>query len=514
MRRFVMIFATLLLVAPAFAQEVVELPQPESNKIIVRLQFRAGSICDPQGMEGLTYLTAQWVADGGTTELTKSEIDDYIYPMAAGYGVSVDKEAVNFTFQFPTDFTAEFYPILRELMLNPRFDENDFNRVKSRQLNYVTRSVKNSSDEDYSKMVLEHFLFEGKNYSHMVQGNEAGVNAITPEAAKALWEQYFTKDNVRIGIAGNYNEAFKNQLVEDLQQLPGLEGELPTGEKAEMPSGIEVKIVSKPGAFGSAIYMGYPLEIDRSSDDFAALMVANSWLGEHRKSYGKLYQKIREIRSMNYGDYSYIEWYPAGSSNQLPLSGYPRNANYASLWIRPVQLASGLREQYEELSDTEVGHAMFAIRMALRTKQMMIENGLSEEDFEQTRKFLRSYINLYVKSPMQRLGYLMDSRFYGHTDWINEVDAQLAELTVEEVNAAVKQYMQTENLMIAIITSPEEASVLARYFMEDIASPMSYSNVVKEGLNDAVYEEDAQVEGYSVKAASVEIIDTKELFVD
>ena len=39
--------------------------------------------------------------------------------------------------------------------------------------------------------------------------------------------------------------------------------------------------------------------------DVAALMVANSWLGEHRKSYSRLYQKIREARSMNYGDYSY-----------------------------------------------------------------------------------------------------------------------------------------------------------------------------------------------------------------
>lgn len=346
----------------------------------------------------------------------------------------------------------------------------------------------------------------------MVQGNEAGVQAITPAAAKEQWEQYFTKDNLLIGIAGNYDEAFKQQLVQDLQQLPSLSTDLPEGEQAAMPKGIQVKIIAKPGAFGSAVYMGYPLGIDRSSDDFAALMVANSWLGEHRKSYGQLYQKIREIRSMNYGDYSYIEWYPAGSSNQLPLSGYPRNANYAALWIRPVQLADGLRSQYEELADVEVGHAMFAIRMALRTKQLMIDNGLSEEDFERQRTFLRSYINLYVKSPMQRLGYLMDSRFYGRNDWINEVDKQLAALTAADVNAAVKKYLQTNNIMIAIITSPEEASILARYFMENIPSPMSYSNVVKEGLNEEVYAEDEAVENYAIKAASVEIINTEEVF--
>jgi zinc protease len=54
------------------------------------------------------------------------------------------------------------------------------------------------------------------------------------------------------------------------------------------------------------------MDITRAKDDFAALMVANSWLGEHRKSYSQLYKKIREARSMNYGDYTYIEWYDNG----------------------------------------------------------------------------------------------------------------------------------------------------------------------------------------------------------
>ena len=36
------------------------------------------------------------------------------------------------------------------------------------------------------------------------------------------------------------------------------------------------------------------MNLTRSNNDFAALMVANSWLGEHRKSYSRLYQKIRE----------------------------------------------------------------------------------------------------------------------------------------------------------------------------------------------------------------------------
>src|SRR6185436_8003600 len=116
--------------------------------------------------------------------------------------------------------------------------------------------------------------------------------------------------------------------------------------------------------------------------------------------------------SMNYGDYTYIEWYENGGGNMLPPFGTPRSLNYFSIWIRPVQTAKGLKGQYKELSDIKIGHAHFALRMALREMDEMITKGMSKEDFENTRDFLKSYTKLYIETPAKQLGYLMDSRFY------------------------------------------------------------------------------------------------------
>ena len=85
---------------------------------------------------------------------------------------------------------------------------------------------------------------------------------------------------------------------------------------------------------------------------------------------------------MNYGDYTYIEWYEGGGGNMLPPAGTPRSMNYFSIWLRPVQTAKGLKGQYEELKDLRVGHAPFAMRMALHEMNELIENGMSEEDFQ------------------------------------------------------------------------------------------------------------------------------------
>lgn len=501
------VFSTML-----YAQEVVTLKQPKSNKIVVKLMFRNGSIVDPAGKEGLTALTASLISNGGTTTMTKSEIDNKLYPMAARYGASVDKEVTVFTFEFHKDWTEEFYPILKDLILTPAFEETDFNRIRSNQQNYVDQIIRASSDEEYSKKALEDLLFRGTNYQHMIEGTSAGVANITLEDVSSHYKQFFTKNNVILGIAGNYNERLLEMLKADINKLPDVDPVLPTPGKANQPKGIEVEIIAKDNALGSAIFTGFPLAITRADDDFAALMIANSWLGEHRKSYSRLYQKIRETRSMNYGDYTYIEWYEQGGRNQLPLPGVPRTSNYFSIWIRPVQIGEQLKEQYEELKDIKIGHAHFALRLAIREIDLLIKNGMDSEEFEKTKEFLRSYIKLYIQTPERALGFLMDSKFYGRKDYIKELDELLAKATLEDVNAAIRKYLQTKNMFVTIVTDDSEAEPLAASLKVNTPSLMSYSNLVKEGLPKDVLKEDEAVAHYPLNVTSVKIIPSEETF--
>lgn len=503
---------TILFAASVFAQNIVELKQPKSNKVIIKLRFANGSISDPKGLEGLTAATANLITQGGTKTYTYSEIQDMLYPWAAGYYAQVDKEVSTFTFMVHVDFLDKFYPVMKELMLSPAFAEADFQRGMKNQQNYVDQVIRASSDEEYSKKALEDLLFRGTNYQHKVQGRSESVKAITLENIRQHYANVFTKNNLTIGIVGNYSPAFLKQLKTDMAQLSAKKFTQPAAGKANMPNGVQVEIIAKENAFGSAIFTGTPLAITRSSKDFAALMVANSYLGEHRKSYGKLYQKIRETRSMNYGDYSYIEWYNNGGGNMLPPSGVPRSSNYFSLWIRPVQIAKQLKVQYKELADVKIGHAHFALRMAVREVDNIINNGLSKEDFEATRTFLSSYIKLYVQTPNEQLGFLLDSKFYGRKDFITEVGKELAKLTVKDVNAAVKKYWRTSDMFVTIVTDRSEAEELSKSLLENTVSPMSYSNAVKAGLPAEVLAEDDAVASYRLNVKEVKIIDSKDTF--
>ena len=174
----------LLLASASIAQQVIELKQPLSNKIIIKLMFRNGSIVDPAGKEGLTEATADLITAGGTKAMTNRQIKEFIYPMAASYSSSVDKEVSIFTFVVHKDFLEKFYPVVKGLMLTPSFTEEDFKRIKSNQQNYVDKVIRSSSDEEYSKVALEDLLFRETPYQHMVAGTSPGVASITLDDVK------------------------------------------------------------------------------------------------------------------------------------------------------------------------------------------------------------------------------------------------------------------------------------------------------------------------------------------
>jgi zinc protease len=229
-------------------------------------------------------------------------------------------------------------------------------------------------------------------------------------------------------------------------------------------NGRHVTIVQKDGP-ATAISFGFPIAVRRGSREFYALWLANSWLGEHRNSASHLFQVIREARGMNYGDYSYIEAFPDGGTRIMPPTGVGRQRQIFEVWIRPVPEAQ----------------AHFALRAAMREVENLVMNGLTKQQFEDTRNFLSKYVLHYAETTSRRLAYQLDDRYYGldaggqpgagdgHLARARKV---LKELTLEEVNAAVKQHLRPADLWIAIVT--QHAEELKQALASEAPSPMTY----------------------------------------
>jgi zinc protease len=218
---------------------------------------------------------------------------------------------------------------------------------------------------------------------------------------------------------------------------------------------MEVDIVQKETR-ATAISFGHPIEVTRSHPDFAALSVARAWLGEHRSSSAHLFQRIREIRGMNYGDYAYIEAFPRGMFQFFPSPNIARRAQIFEVWIRPVAPEN----------------AHMALRIAVHELDRLIKGGLSEEDFQATRNYLMKNVYLQTATQDQQLGYALDSEWYGIGEYTSYMRERLARLTREDVNRAIRKHLSASDLAVVIIT--KDAEGLRQALVADAFSPIKY----------------------------------------
>lgn len=452
------------------------LPVDGNPFVSFRILLKVGSAHDPIGKEGLCYLTLSMLANGGSQTLSYKEIQNKFYPMAASLRVQVDKEMSVFTGTIHIDNLEKYYQILKEMLLNPGFREEDFIRLKTNQLNFLEKTLVNNMDEQFGQEILNLMLYEDHPYGHHEAGTVESVRKLTLEDVKNFYRTHFVQGNIIIGLAGGYPADFPDKVVADFSQLP--EGETPQLQlpPPRQPQGLEIMIAEKKTP-ATAISMGFPIQITKADDDFFALWIAQAHFGEHRQHLSWLFQKIREERGQNYGDYAYIEHFVQGR-DKFPEPNHCRQQQYFSIWIRP--LANSNRH--------------FVLRQAIRELKKLVEEGVPAERFELAREYLLNYTKLYAQTLGERLGWQMDSHYYGYEDFLAEVQKRLPKITHEQVNQAVRKYLNFENMYIAIIT--EDAQSLKEALVANTPSPITYAN---PNMPPEILQEDMIIQNFPLK---------------
>lgn len=447
------------------------LPVEGSPLVSFRILLDVGSVNDPPGKEGLCQLTLSMMASGGSKSLTYKEIQKKFYPMAAYVGLSVDKEMSVFTGTIHIDNLEKYYAIFKEILLDPGFREDDFTRIKTNQLNFLERTLVSNMDEQFGKEILNLMMYEGHPYGHQEAGTVESLQKLTLDDVRAFYKEHFLQGNITIGLAGGYPSDFPGKVMDDFAVLPEGHTPLLILPEQRMPSGYEFVIADK-GTPATAISMGFPVAISKADDDYFALWMAVAHFGEHRQHLSHLFQKIREERGQNYGDYAYADHFIQGR-DKFPAQNYCRRQQYFSIWIRP-------------LTNT---NRHFVIRQALRELKKLVEEGIPEERFELTRTYLLNYTRLYAQTLGERLGWKMDSRYYGYKSFLDEAQKRLLKITHEDVNRAIKKYLNYENLYVAVIT--QDAESLKEALTNNTPSPITYAN---PNMPEHILEEDKVIE--------------------
>jgi len=461
-------------------------------QIRFKLLFAAGSAHDPKGKEGLAALTAAMVASSGSRERKIDEVTKALFPLAGSFGEQTDKEMTTFSGSTHKDNWDQYLGIALPLLVDPGFRDEDFRRLKDAQKNALVLDLKDNNEEEFGKERLQSNVFQGTPYAHPVLGTVKGIESVTLDDVRNFYRQAYTQGAVRVGISGDVSDTMVASLKTALARLPAGAGLSPTPAiRGRMPNGVEVEIVEK-NTRATAISFGLPLEVTRSHPDFPALWLVKTWLGEHRASSARLYQRIREERGLNYGDYAYIEAFPRGMFQFFPNPNLGRKAQLFEIWIRPVA--------------PQNGH--FALRAAMFELDKLVAKGLTQDDFETTRGYLMKNVFVMTATQDQQLGYALDSQWYGTPEFTRMMREGLAKLTVADVNAAIRKHLSSKNLSVVVIT--KDAAGLKDKLVSEAFSPISYDAKKPQALLD----EDKAIGALKlgIKAEAVRITPAAQVF--
>ena len=470
----------------------VERPVEGDPTVAIQLRFATGSADDPPGREGLTLLCATLMAEGGTEALDAARLRRALYPMAADLGVVAGKEAVTFTGRVPAVALERFLPLLLDVVLHPRLDPGQLERLRARALDEVARTLRGEDDERLGKEALSLALYDGHPYGHPDVGTVEGLSRIGLEDVERHRAQVFARSRLTIGVAGAVPPGLADRLAQALAALP--EGAPPRPLPPPADRAPRFTLVEKPSA-PTAISLGLTWDVRRGHPDFPALVLAVAALGQHRQGAAfRLFRSLRELRGLNYGDYAYAEHFVEEEGGALPEPGHPRSQQALTVWLRPV----------------EPQHRAFALRLALFEVERWAREGLGEEELARAKRFLAGHTLAFDATSARRLGNALDDRFHGlGRPWYEELRARLPGLTREEVNAALRRHVDPARLRVAVATHGAES--LAEELRSGAPSPMAYAS----RKPPEVLAEDAVVARFPFgvrNADDVRVVPVEELF--
>ncbi len=440
---------------PASAQQVVTIDVP-SPLIEVRLMVRVGSAHDPAGKEGLAAITAQALLEAGFGDpqnpVTKEQLARITRPWGSGArpDVLVEKETTTFRFTVPRDvLDTHIENVMRPMLTRPVFMADEVKRLKSEAVTQLSGSLRYENIELLGLEAVDNYLFAGTPHGHTVRGSVQGVGAITGDDARSFYVTYYRPNNMILGISTSDPQvvnAIKGALT-GIGQLPRVNRLKPAELRPPRPvRGREATIVAMPDAGASGIHAAFPISVSRTDADFWPLYIANVYFGTHRDSHSHLYKQIRQARGYNYGDYSYIEHFAFRPFNLFPPFNTPRSYQYFLIWIRPV--------------GTEYAHHI--MKAASWELENLLRNGVSDEDVELSKNKAKVlYLNL-AENSSRLLAAAVDDAFYRMEPgflggYLERIDA----VTPEQVNRALRRYLQAENIKYLIVTEADKAEALA-----------------------------------------------------
>ncbi|MEM9669944.1 MAG: pitrilysin family protein [Pseudomonadota bacterium] len=420
--------ATPVLATPAIWEtklanglKVLGIEDSELPLVEFRLSIDGGHLRDTIEKNGVANLVAEMMTRG--TELkTAAEFDEALAALGAEMTVQADDEALIVSGTSLARNFDQVMVLLEEMMLQPRWDEAEFELAKSAALNQVI--AQKAAPNALAQFSTLYVLYGADDIrAHGALGSEASIPTITLEDLQAFYGNYIVSNLSSFRIVGDVEQ----EAV--LAALSGLEGawgtsevEAPNAQPAELPETAGVYFYDVPGAKQSVFNFGHPALL-RTDDAYYPANVANYILGGGSFA-SRLTQELREGKGYTYGIFSFFD--STARNGTFRIFSQIRS----NVTLEAVQLVRQIATDY---ADT-----------------------LTEADLATTKSFFLNSKAREFESFNAKLALLRDVDLYGLPyDYVAEETAIVEAMTLERLKELAATHIRPDSMSYVIVGDAE-----------------------------------------------------------
>lgn len=390
------------------------MPQAEVPLVHVKLVVKAGSVYDEKYGQG--QLTAESLRFGAGG-MSKSEIDDLFDFHGANFSVESNSEQSLLKATFLKDKESLLLKVFSNIVLQPRFDEKDFEAFKKRYL--LQLKQKQESPSQVISQILLKKLYGDHPYGNPSDGQAKSVEQISLDDVKNFYKKFYQPDNAALVVVGDINVKNWKKIIEKHfgawkgnSKVESIKAPLLDFKK---PS---VLVVDKSDAKETTFLIGQK-GISWDSPDQVAISVVNTILGGRFTSW--LNDELRVNSGLSYG----------------------ANSRFVKRRLSGVFYMS---------SFTKTESTVEAIDLAIKTYHRLWEKGIDQKTLDSARAYMKGQFPPRYETNEELGGFLGDMFALGlKQSYVDDFSQKVDGLDVKDVNEVIKKYFHKDNLQIVMI---------------------------------------------------------------
>lgn len=277
--------------------KVYGIEQNEIPTVNFSLVIEGGHLLDDKNKNGVANLMTDIMMEG-TANKTPEELEEEIELLGASINMYTTNESIVIRGNTLVRNFDKTMDLVEEMLLEPRWDEEEFSRIKTATINQIKRSA--ADPNTVARNVYNKLLYgEDHIFSYPTIGDEASVEAITIEDLKSFYNNNFSPSVSRFHIVGKIDKSSVINNLKDLENSwEAKEVNIPEYTIANNRDKSSLYFVDIPNAKQSVINIGY-IALPRNHQDFYPLEVMNYKLGGSFS--GNVNLILREEKGYTYG---------------------------------------------------------------------------------------------------------------------------------------------------------------------------------------------------------------------